>query len=224
MQDAPPKTRPSFSIDEDRPSDWFEPLYSGASKSGDGVPWANMDTHPSFSRWLDVHPVSGEGKTALVVGCGMGDDAIKLESLGFAVTAFDVAASAIDLCKQRFPESTVEFLQADLLEDQPGWRGAFDFVLEIFTVQALPPKYESQLIESISDFVAPEGTLLVVAEVSDEARDFVNGPPWVLTPDHVEAFVSCGQQLIETTAETTGSHVGKATYVSEFRKRATGAD
>ncbi|MCK0170830.1 class I SAM-dependent methyltransferase [Aliiroseovarius sp. S1123] len=219
MQDTPSKSRPPFSIDEDRPSDWFEPLYSGASKSGDGVPWANMATHPSFALWLEAHPVSGEGQTALVVGCGLGDDAIELEGRGFTVTAFDVAASAIDLCKQRFPDSTVKFLQADLLEDQPDWRRAFDFVLEIFTVQALPPKYEEQLIKSISDFVAPGGKLLVVAEVSDAQRDFAKGPPWVLTRDHVEAFVACGLELVDTVIETRGAHVGKATYVSEFRRR-----
>lgn len=219
MQDRPPKSRPPFSIDEDRPSDWFEPLYSGASKSGDGVPWANMATHPSFAQWLDAHPLNSEGQAALVVGCGMGDDAIELEERGFAVTAFDVAASAIDLCKQRFPDSTVKFLQADLLKDQPDWRGAFDFVLEIFTVQALPPKYEAQLIEGISDFVAPGGTLLVVAEVSDAPRDFAKGPPWVLTSDHVEAFAACGLELVDTTIETRSAHVGKATYVSEFRRR-----
>ncbi|WP_424941562.1 class I SAM-dependent methyltransferase [Aliiroseovarius sp. S253] len=223
MQDKPSKSRPPFSINEDRPSDWFEPLYSGASEHGDGVPWANMETHPSFAKWLKSNPLSGEGQTALVVGCGMGDDAIELENLGFAVTAFDVAASAIDFCKQRFPDTKVEFLQADLLQDQPDWHSAFDYVLEIFTVQALPPKYESQLIKSISEFVAPEGTLLVVAEVSDEPRDFAKGPPWVLTPDHVSAFVAAGLELVDTTVEAADAHVGQATYVSAFKKGPAGA-
>ncbi|WP_298905652.1 bifunctional 2-polyprenyl-6-hydroxyphenol methylase/3-demethylubiquinol 3-O-methyltransferase UbiG [uncultured Aliiroseovarius sp.] len=219
MSNEDQKAHPPFNIDEERPSDWFEPLYSNADQQGNGVPWANMATHPSFARWLKGQSVSGGGRTALVVGCGMGDDAITLEDLGFAVTAFDVSATAIEYCKTRFPESNVNFLQADLLEDQPDWRGAFDFVLEIFTVQALPPKYEAQLIKSISDFVAPGGTLLVVAEVSDAPRDFAKGPPWVLTPDHVEAFVACGLELVDTTTETRSAHVGKATYVSEFRRR-----
>ena len=43
-------------------------------------------------------------------GCGMGDDAIELERLGFVVTAFDVSHTAIKLCKERFPQSKVSFV------------------------------------------------------------------------------------------------------------------
>ena len=172
MNNSENETQKRFSIQEEQPSDWFEPLYSSSSKDGGGVPWANMKTHPSFANWLGQNPQDGEGKLALVVGCGMGDDAIELEALGFHVTAFDVSATAIEFCKERFPQSKVDFEQADLLEDQPRWHRKFDFVLEIFTVQALPPKYERELIQNISDFVAPGGQLLVVAEVSRETKGF----------------------------------------------------
>lgn len=175
-------------IEEDRPADWFEPLYAKANSDGNGVPWANMATHPSFARWLESHQLDGNGQTALVVGCGMGDDAIELERLGFRVTAFDVSATAIQYCKDRFTESRVNFVQADLLEEQPDWHHKFDFVLEIFTIQALPPKFEKSLIQSISQFVAPDGLLVVIAEVKDEERAYENGPPWLLTPQHVDAF------------------------------------
>jgi len=100
------KNQEQYSIQENQPSDWFEPLYAGSNTDGDGVPWANMETHPSFGRWLTQNPLAGDGKLALVVGCGMGDDAIELESLGFQVTAFDVSETAIKLCKERFPQST----------------------------------------------------------------------------------------------------------------------
>lgn len=186
------KHQKSFSIQEDQPSGWFEPLYSNSNTASEGVPWANMQTHPSFSRWLVDNPQDGDGIRALVVGCGMGDDAIELESLGFQVTAFDVSETAIKYCKERFPQSKVDFEQADLLEDQPQWQRKFDFVLEIFTVQALPPKYEREVIQNISSFVAPDGQILVIAEVSREKRSFENGPPWLLTPQHIDAFASCG--------------------------------
>jgi len=58
---------------EDRPTDWIEELYSASNKNGDGIPWANMDIHPDFQEWLQNNKLNGVGKTALVVGCGMGD-------------------------------------------------------------------------------------------------------------------------------------------------------
>ncbi len=87
-------TQKRLSIQEDQPSNWFEPLYAGANKNGEGVPWANMKPHSSFANWLNRNPLDGGGKSALVVGCGMGDDAVELETLGFQVTAFDVSATA----------------------------------------------------------------------------------------------------------------------------------
>ena len=120
-----------FSIQENQPSNWFEPLYSGSTRDGKGVPWAHMKTHPSFANWLGQNRLDGNGKSALVVGCGLGDDAIELESLGFRVTAFDVSATAIERCQERFPQSKVGFEQADLLTPQSQWLRKFDFVLEI---------------------------------------------------------------------------------------------
>ena len=209
-----------FLIPEDQPIDWFETLYSGADTQGAGVPWANMQTHPSFAKWLERNPVNGGGKAALVIGCGMGDDAIALESLGFQVTAFDVSTSAIDLCKQRFPQSNVDFQQADLLQEHPRWVRNFDLVLEIFTVQALPPRYERSLIASIAEFVAPGGLLIVVAETSEQPRAFENGPPWLLTPAHVAAFSAQGLAIEEAFSESSGFASADALLTTTFKRQA----
>ena len=205
-----------FSIREDRPSDWFEPLYSGSNTDGEGVPWANMKTHPSFTVWLSRNPLNGVGKSALVVGCGMGDDAIELEHLGFHVTAFDVSETAIKYCKERFSHSKVAFEQADLMEFQFQWRQKFDFVLEIYTMQSLPPKYENELIENISNFVAPGGQLLVIADVDRNERSFENGPPWLLTPEHIDSFVSCGLRVQRKVVEKQPLNDSVDIYVTTF--------
>ena len=213
------KNQDRFSIQENQPSNWFEPLYAGSNTSGEGVPWANMETHPSFRSWLTHNPLEGDGRLALVVGCGMGDDAIELESLGFQVTAFDVSETAIKLCKERFPQSKVDFVQADLLESQSQWQRKFDFVLEIFTVQALPPKYEKDLIQKISDFVAPDGQILVIAEVGREERSFENGPPWVLTSQHIDSFVSYGLRVAGKYIEKdSSSNDDIGTCVTTFKR------
>jgi SAM-dependent methyltransferase len=210
-----------FSVQEDKPADWFEPLYAGSTKDGEGVPWANMETHPAFKTWLNNNSLTGENKSALVVGCGMGDDAIRLEDLGYQVTAFDVSESAIKFCKERFPDTSVNFIQADLLKEQNQWYRKFDFVLEIYTVQALPPKYEEELIKNISSFVAPAGQLLVIAEVGKKDRTFDNGPPWLLTPQHVGTFVACGLTLNRTDISMEACKQSElTTYISDFKRSA----
>ena len=151
----------------------------------------------------------------------MGDDAIDLENLGFQVTAFDVSQTAIKFCKERFPNSSVNFIQADLLQEQNQWQNRFDFVLEIYTVQALPPKYETDLIKNISSFVAPAGQLLVIAEVNNAERAFENGPPWLLTPQHIDSFLSYGLNLKNTAIEQDASNQSEMeTYVTEFNRPA----
>ena len=212
------KTRNKLGVDEHKPNDWFETLYSGTSEGGQGVPWANMATHPLFKSWIDKNPIDGAGKTALVVGCGMGDDAIELESHGFKVTAFDVSTSAVEHCKTRFPNSGVEFVQADLIEGVPRWRGKFDFVLEIFTIQALPPKYEKTLIRNIADFVSENGNLLLITETQQENRTFENGPPWLLNNDYIKSFENCGLNLLFNSIGTE-TEVGGEIHLSIFQRQ-----
>lgn len=202
---------------QDKPTDWFETLYSNSNEVGDGVPWANMSTHPIFDVWLKDNKLDGTGKSALVVGCGMGDDAITLEKLGFEVTAFDVSESAIDLCKKRFPNSTVEFVQADLLAGIPEWKNKFDFILEIYTVQALPPNFEKTAIDNISELVATSGELMVITEVQKANRVFEVGPPWLLNSDYVDSFEKNGLTK-KTQLINTDSDFGDESHLTIFKK------
>src|SRR5262249_300767 len=53
------------------------------------------------------------------------------------VVAFDISPTAIDGARGRFPGSAVDYTPGDLLNPPASWRGAFDLVVEIYTVQ--PP-------------------------------------------------------------------------------------
>lgn len=194
-------------IDEKNPTAWFEPLYANATIEGQGVPWAHMKPHPHLSSWLEKHPLRAEpGEKALVVGCGLGDDAFLLSQLGFEVTAFDVAPSAIALAAERFAQSEVQFEVADLFNLPQDWMGAFDFVLEIFTIQALPPAYEQQAIAAISRILAPGGKLLVVALVQEALRNIAQGPPWLLNPSYIQSFVEQGLQVQTSESMQSEKH------------------
>ena len=53
------------------------------------------------------------------------------------MTAFDVAPTAIDLCRDRL-NSTVDYQVRDLLNLPADWREGFDFVAEIYTLHLQP--------------------------------------------------------------------------------------
>ena len=97
------------SIRQKNPSGWFETLYAEAEGDSNQVPWAKNTVHPYLQDWLARFPPQVDGKSALVIGCGLGDDAEILSNIGYRVTAFDIAPTAIAWCKQRFPESSVTY-------------------------------------------------------------------------------------------------------------------
>ncbi len=179
------------------PLGWFEPLYLAAARGEAVIPWADRGPNPSLLRWTADHGVVGDGRRALVVGCGGGDDAEALAALGFSVVAFDLSAAAIRLCQSRFPDTHVDYAVADLLAPPGEWTESFDFVFEANTIQALPVgRLRTGAIAALATFVAPGGELLVVARGRDEDEP-LDQVPWPLTRAEVDA---CGGDALEPAA------------------------
>jgi len=172
-------------------SAWFDVLYSQANKDASQVPWAKLTAHPYLQDWLNDQIIQGQGKSALVIGCGLGDDAETLADLGFQVTAFDISPTAIAWAKERFPNSPVNYVVADLLALNPDWQGKFDFVFECRNIQALPLNIREKVINAITPLVAPGGTLLVITRIRDfDAQP--DGPPWPLSETELAQFQKFG--------------------------------
>lgn len=189
------------SLRSGHPTAWFERLYEAAADGGATVPWDREVPQVLLTEWAQGRSFSG-GR-AIVVGAGLGMDAEFVASLGFATTAFDIAPTAVAAARERFPSSRVDYRVADLLDPPAEWQGAFDFVFESFTVQALPQPARAQAIARVGPLVAPGGTLLVVAAARDPS-DRADGPPWPLTRDEIDAFAAGGDLtpvLIERAAD-----------------------
>lgn len=169
------------------PTGWFEQLYLSARSGAAAIPWDRGGPHPLLAAWTAEHALDGHGRSAVVVGCGLGSDAEYLAALGFATTAFDISPTAVASARERHPGSRVDYTTADLLELRADWRGGFDFVFESLTVQSLPVGLHQRAIESVRSLVAPGGTLLVIAGARAAESEAV-GPPWLLTRPEVEAF------------------------------------
>ncbi len=174
---------------------WFETVYATARGDAAAIPWVSLRPNRPFQEWVAREGVAGSGQHALVVGCGTGDDAEALAGLGFQVTAFDIAPSAIEWCRQRVPGSPVRYVVADVLAPPGHWREAFDFVLEAFTLQVLGADLRERAIRSVAGFVRPGGRLFVVARGRDPAED-PGSMPWPLTREELGLFERAGLEVV----------------------------
>jgi SAM-dependent methyltransferase len=126
-----------------------------------------------------------------VVGCGYGDDAAFLARAGAVVTAFDVAPSAVAAAQQRFSDLDISWRVGDATAPDPGWHHAFDLVVEIFTLQVLPPDLRARAGAALGSCVAPGGRLFVYCRARDD-EDAPGSMPWPLTADEVQSLAGGG--------------------------------
>lgn len=195
---------------------WFDKLYAAAAEGRVTMPWSRTDPHPLLVQWAQRTGQTGTGRTAVVVGCALGADAEFLAGLGFTTTAFDVSPTAIQLARERYPRTAVRYVSADLLHVPAAWQRAFDLVVEIITLQALPPELHPRAAAAVRELVAGSGTLLVIGALPDEN---VVSPPWALTRAEIEGLASDG---LDTVAIATMAMPGKPTELrwrAEYRRR-----
>ncbi len=197
------------------PAGWFEPLYSAAADGQAIVPWDRGTPNPQLAEWFRDR--DGTSRRAVVVGCGLGRDAEFVASRGYATTAFDLSHTAITGARTRHPDSTVSYEVADLLRLPGHLVGAFDLVVESYTVQSLPEPPRAAAITAVTTLVAPGGTLLVIAAAGDD--DNPSGPPFPLTRREIDAFAVNGVELdvLEDLTDDGGTRRWRASFVRASR-------
>ncbi|HSG80555.1 MAG TPA: class I SAM-dependent methyltransferase [Acidimicrobiia bacterium] len=195
-------------MDDDRHATaWFDRLYDAAERNALAVPWASETPCPELGALLEAGLTPGR---AIVVGCGLGDDAAALTQAGWATTAFDVSATAITWARERFGE-VVDWHVADLFDLPDEWIAAFDLVVEVRTVQSLPPALQARAMQAVASLV--RSRLLLVANLRPH-RAIPTGPPWPLSLEELGTYEDAG--LEEESIKTEGSGPGArvvATYV-----------
>lgn len=166
---------------------WFDALYRESAGNPDAIPWADLLPNKYLTQWVDARGLDGGGRSALVVGCGLGDDAKYLADLGFKVTAFDISPTAIEWAKRLHADTDITFEVRDLLQPNPEWQGRFDFVLEVYTIQPLPLAIREHVIDAIAAFVAPKGELLIVTRGREDDQE-PDELPWPLSRRDLRRF------------------------------------
>jgi SAM-dependent methyltransferase len=156
---------------------WFERLYSDAAHATTTVPWAGLEPNPRLVEAVDT---ANARARAVVVGCGFGDDAEFVASMGFATTAFHVSPTAIAEAIRRYPRSTVDYVVADLLNPPSSSAARFDLVVEVFTLPVPTGQARRAAFARVAELVAPGGRLLIIAGAR-EPEDDPGEMPWPLT-------------------------------------------
>lgn len=181
----------SEALDRGQPLEWFEELYSQAMGDPSVIPWADLCVNPNLERWVRERSLQGDGRSALVIGCGLGDDAAFLAELGFRTVGIELSESAVAWCQRRFGDAGVEFRMLDLFALAGDADHQFDFVLEIYTLQVLPPDLRRTAMQRIASSVAPGGTLLVITRGRGE-DDPTGAMPWPLLRTELAEFTQHG--------------------------------
>ena len=199
MQNLDFLKKESFSSDEykkmvkqyqenDKPTAWFDNIYKSAKGDYKEVFWADLEPSPYLLAWLEKDLIKKEKKTACVIGCGIGDDAQALSTFGFNVIAFDISPTAIELCINRYPNTKVKYIIADLFDYPLEWFEGFDVVYECNTIQVLPGNYRKKAREAMSSLIAKSGYILVSCRSrgEDEMEDII---PLPLAKSEMDEFI-----------------------------------
>jgi SAM-dependent methyltransferase len=200
------------------PAGWFELFYRAAAAGEVELPWNRAKPHWLLTRWAAERRPDGSGRCAIVVGCGQGADAEYVARLGFQVVAFDIAETAIRLARQRYPGSAVRYQAADLLHPPSEWLHAFDLVIEIITVQALPDPPQRQAIANVGRLVRQGGTLLAVEAVRGERECAPELGPWPLSRADIDAFGTDGLHPAGIDLAAGPGGPGDLHWLAEFHR------
>ena len=216
----------------------FDEIYAQAGADLNAIPWAALAPQPALVAWLDRQdrhsspalqdrrsPPGRHGqpdppapeRTALIVACGLGDDAEEVSRRGYRVTAFDLVPAAIEHCRERFPGLAVSYQVADLFQLPDGWSRAFDLVVEIRTLQSLPLAQRADAAAIIAGTMRPGGRLFVHG-LGREDGDPPGSRPWPLSRRELGAFTAAGLRETEWIDEAAGSTSGRRTFTAVYAR------
>jgi SAM-dependent methyltransferase len=176
--------------DRGDPNGWFEEFYAQADGDIHKVYWADLKPNPLLLAWIEERAVPADTR-AVTIGCGLGDDAEALARHGYRVTAFDISPSAIAMCQQRYPDSPVDYLVADLFNYPGKWRRGFELVYECNTIQILKGHTRVRAVEAITDLIAPGGEIFVSCR-SRNVGEQLDTFPMALDRDEIDGFQRSG--------------------------------
>lgn len=200
--------------EHNKATEWFEDIYKKHKENHHNIPWARGDVNPLLRTYLEDKTQHHKGR-ALVIGCGLGDDAHALCEAGYEVLAIDISETALAIAKERSRDLPIVYEKQDIFDMPQKYDGYFDFVFEALTIQSLPVKFRERMIEAVAKTLAPQGRLLVVAH--QKSREF-DGPPWPLTKEQIDMFKNHGLRELFFEIHTEASNISDTRFRVLYEK------
>jgi hypothetical protein len=91
---------------------------------------------------------------------------------------------------------------------------AFDLVVEIITIQALPLALRPQAVAAVASLVATGGTVLAVENVRQDSDPIPDRPPWPFSRTEIESFAENGLETV--TINQSSDPVRGPRWCAEF--------
>lgn len=168
-----------------------------ASYQGGPAPWDIEEPQPAVVR---IAARGGFTGTVLDAGCGAGDNALHVASLGLPVLGVDVAETAIELARERAATRGLdaEFAVGDAFRLVDFGR-RFDTALDSGLFHSFDQDERRRYAASLAEVTEPGGTLHVLC-FGDEGADL--GPHPVHQADLRSAFdVQAGWEVVSIDPE-----------------------
>lgn len=162
------------------------------------TPWDKGMPSPPLVEWFARNKITGR---VLVPGCGVGHDVAHLVSLGIDATGLDIAPTAIERAKERYPQLAERFVLGDLFE----LRDSFDAIVEHTCLCALPPEWRVRYRDAVASLLKPGGLLIGIWFVNPEMDPGETGPPHGISPEELTTLFVPRFDIIE-------SHTPQAAY------------
>lgn len=131
--------------------EFWDQFFRQRRDSGADLDWGGLWTEPFLV------PLREAGvRTILELGCGTGNDAARLASQGYVVTAIDLSGEAIGQARARFG-SIVRFMVADMTQRLPFRDEGFDAVMSNVALHMFPDIVTRAVFAEIGRLVRANG-------------------------------------------------------------------
>lgn len=144
---------------DSRHPDW-QVLYQKAAETE--LPWYHPVLDPDVR--LDLMSLRPPPKQVLEVGCGLGNQAFELASMGFEMTATDISVAAILRARSTYPKVKfiVDNIAASQIEDQ------FDLIVDRGCFHVLEAKDHEGYLKHVHRLLAPRSFLILKVFSNEE--------------------------------------------------------
>jgi len=155
------------------------------------TPWEKGEPSPGLVDFLVAHPELAPASVC-VPGCGTGHDVRAWAQAGFESFGFDVAPSAIRLCRERTEGTGLQahYQLADFLADKPPHQ--FDWLFEHTLFCAIDPKCRDDYVQATLRWLKSSGQFLAVHYLISDKE----GPPFGTTREEILARFSPHYDLL----------------------------